>query len=252
MPRKKATTSPEGALTEAGAAAVRRSWGAEALVALVPEGLRAAVKRVQVEGKWVDLEDPEGVEPAAWLEVMPGQNPLRPVVRNVENGRLQPGSGRYPAANNPAVVGAVAAFKYSKSYREALEAAVPFQDPDARFSLERLIEDAFDAAEGSPATGKCSHCGKTSVVTHKKDPNAIFKLIELLVGKAPQTIEVKGDISVRLQEVMQARVEAPVLYMTTEEWTRRQEALIADGTINPEWIEGSFKEVPVDVKKLAE
>lgn len=243
---------------------VRRSWAAEAMLALVPEGLRASVRRVKVEGQWVEVDDireqrdpnvpPTGRDmvplgfntplmPERALEVMPGQNALKPVIREIESGRVVAGSGRYPMANNIGAIGAATAYKRSKSYREAIESLIPFEDSDARFSVERLIDDAFDAAEGSPQTVRCPHCNKDGVVAFKKDGNLIFKLIELLVGKAPQTIEVKADISARLAEVMNARQDAKVIHMTREQWEARETRLIADGTIDPEWLEGEYKEI---------
>lgn len=245
---------------------IRRSWAAEAMLALVPEGLRPSVARVMTDDGWYDIPEPEGgrdpltdpptgrdilsqgAEPhqlpvSRYLEVLPGQNPLKPVIREMETGRIVAGSGRYPKANNPAAVGAASAWKRSKSYREALEKAITYEDEEARFSLERLIEDAFDAAEGSPQTVKCPHCRKDGLVAFKKDGNLIFKLIELLVGKAPQTIEVKGDINLKLQEVMNARQEAAVIYMPKEEWEARERRLMEAGIINPQWLEGEYREV---------
>jgi hypothetical protein len=218
---------------------VRRSWELEAIVALVPEALRPAIR-------WVRIEDVhETVNPEGTLEVLPGQNPLRPVIRycaDVEGtaGQLVAGSGRYPKANDTSILARTTGYKRSKSYREAIEAAIPFEDPDARYSLERLIDDAFEAAEGSPQTvQQCPHLGCTEkhVVAFKKDGNLIFKLIELIVGKAPQTLEITGELDVRLAEVMGER-EAPVnvLRLTREEAEDRKRQLVAQGIVDKEWV----------------
>lgn len=216
------------------------------MLALVPEGLRSRVTRVMIEGSYEDIPVLDSGEPGDFmaLEVLPGQNPLRPVIREVATGRLVAGSGRYPNANNPAAVGASTAYKRSKSYREAIEAVIQFENEDARYSVERLIDDAFDAAEGSPTTARCPHCHKDGLVVQKKDGNLIFKLIELLVGKAPQTIEVKGDISHRLVEVMNATGPATVITMSKADWEAREASLIAKGVIDPEWLEGNYRELP--------
>lgn len=260
------------------AAAIRRSWSAEALLALVPMDLRPYVWRVKAEDEWVEVPDirprndgaylerdpnepptgremvPSGVDGVVLaprtLEVLPGQNPLKPVIRTSEDGRVVAGSGRYPMANNIGAIGAATAWKRSKTYREAIEKIIPFEDPDARFTLERLVEDAFDAAEGSPQQVKCPHCGKVGITAFKKDGQLIFKLIELVVGQAPKTVEIKGDISVKLQEVMNARDDAAVITMSKEEWEGREARLLASGVLKPEWLEGEFREVEDPTEKV--
>lgn len=180
------------------------------------------------------------------LEALPGQNALKPVIRETATGRLVAGSGRYPMANNPASVGAAAAWKRSKSAREALEKAIPFEDPEARFSLERLIEDAFDAAEGSPQQVRCPHCGKQGVVAFKKDGQLIFKLMELIVGAAPKTVEVKTTLDVRLQQVMSERTVVPtVVTMSREDYEARQVSLLAKGVLSEDWLgeDAQYREV---------
>lgn len=122
------------------------------------------------------------------VEVLPGQNPSKPVVREVGTGRLVPGSGRYPRANDPAHLGKTTAYKHSKSYREALEALFPVDGDESRpGSLAWLAKMCREAGEGSPQTIDCPECGYHGLHVYKKDGLLLFKLVELLTGKARET-----------------------------------------------------------------
>lgn len=138
----------------------------------------------------IDLIPPElkaRVE-AGELEILPGQNPERPVVRDAQSKQLVPGSGRYPRANDVGRVSRLTAYKRTNSYRQALEQNWPMEgDEDTPRTIAWLSKQAMLAAEGSPQTISCPECGYRGVHAFKKDGLLLFKLIELLTGKARET-----------------------------------------------------------------
>ena len=133
------------------------------------------------------------------LEVLVGQNPAKPVVRVLlpevdingklyQQGQLVPGSGRYPRAIDAAKMGKATAYKHSNSYRGKLEELWPMDgDENTRGSLAWLAKMTREAADGSPQMLYCPECGAKSLQAFKKDGLLLFKLTELLTGKARET-----------------------------------------------------------------
>jgi len=158
----------------------------EELLALTPERYRMDV----LEGR---------------LEVLEGQNPNKPVIRvscdlfyvdgkDYKRGQTVPGTGRYPNANDIAVIGKETAYKLSKSYREAIETLTPIDGgPEVKGSVAWWFDQAWQAASGSPQLVTCTSCGHKWNHAFKKDGGLIFKMIELVGGKAKET----KDINVR-------------------------------------------------------
>ena len=133
------------------------------------------------------------------LEVLPGQRVDKPVVREAATGKLVKGSGRYPRANDPAQLGRLTAYKHSKSYREAVENLFPIDGDESKpGSMAWLAKNIREAAEGSPQTLTCGECGATSLHAFKKDGLLLFKLLELLAGKARET----QDLNVRSESLV--------------------------------------------------
>jgi hypothetical protein len=216
---------------------------AELLLANLPETMKAGVKEVELETGEVVLINPLGI-----LRVSPGQNPNKPMVRDMTNGRLVRGSGRHPRANDAAAVSRRSSYKRSKSYREAIERAIPYENPEARYSLEKLIDAAFNAADGSPQYVQCEGCGKHQVKVLKQDGNLIFKLIELLVGSAPKTIELSGGVDLRIQEIMSGQKPFEVWDISQEEVDQRTKLLLEEGVIEAEWLEVEDGPVESDMR----
>lgn len=224
--------------------------------ALIPADLRGNVGRFHLEDGLFTVADfdPE----VHFLEALPGQNALKPVVRRVDNGQLVPGSGRYPMANNPAAIANQNTWKLAESYREALNQRFPHTGigPDGR-SLDTIVDSFLEACNGSPQYVVCGHpgCEKKHMVAFKKEAAPLYKFIELLVGPAPKVIEVKGTLDMRLRDVVATRTEVPVVItMSKEEWEAREQQLITDGVIEREWLEGEYTDIvdPADEPKLAE
>lgn len=124
----------------------------------------------------------------------------KPVVVEARNNHIK--HGRYITANNPAEIGRQSAYKRKASYREmqAIYIGVePGEHEKQIISLKEVIDALWDAANGSPQMVKCPHpelhppgskVPLEHVVAFKKDPNALFKLYENLVGKAVETTDV--------------------------------------------------------------
>lgn len=223
---------------------------------LIPETLRGNVGRFHLEDGVFTVADFDPV--THFLEALPGQNPLKPVVRRVADGQIVPGSGRYPMANNPAAIANQNTWKLSEGFRGALEARFPFAGvgPDGR-AFDDIVDSFLEAVNGTPQYVVCGHpgCEKKHMVAFKKEAAPLYKFIELLVGPAPKVLEVKGTLDVRLRDVVAARTEVPtVITMSKEEWEEREQRLITDGVIEREWLEGEYTDIvdPSDEPKLAE
>lgn len=159
------------------------------IIDLVPDRLRAGVLdgtlAVKPREMWYDQE--------------------KPVVVNARTNHIQ--HGRYITANNPAVVSRQSAYKRKKGYKEMQQVFIgtePGEHEKQIISLKEVVEALWDAANGSPQMIKCPHpelhppgsrVPLEHVVAFKKDPNALFKLYENLVGKATETSEINVNQS---------------------------------------------------------
>ena len=146
------------------------------------------------------------------IEVMPGIQPDKPVIRDARTKHLLPGSGRHPLKEKvpEKAVTPVSDYRKTVQYREAFEQLFPAGgDPDERGSLAWWFDKAWMAAEGSPQLVECAHPelhqDKKSgppkhIVAFKLDGALIFKMIELAVGKASQSI----NINAREEKIVKA------------------------------------------------
>ena len=133
----------------------------------------------------------------------------KPVIIGSTDGRIK--HGRYSTANNPAIIGKTTAYKRKKGYQEMQSVyigAEPGEHEKQIISLKEIIDALWDAANGSPQFIECPHpelhegrdfSSLRHVVAFKKDPNALFKLYENLVGKATETSEVNINQSTLVQ-----------------------------------------------------
>lgn len=115
----------------------------------------------------------------------------RPVIVEAHNNHIK--SGRYKTANDPATVSKQTAYKRKRSYKEMQQVyitAEPGESKEQLFSIKEIIEALWEAANGSPQKVTCPDCGQQNIVAFKKDPNALFKLYENIVGKATETSEI--------------------------------------------------------------
>lgn len=147
----------------------------EDILDLIPERLMAGV----LDGSLL-------VRPrSAWW------NQDKPVIVEAATSHIK--AGRYATANDPGVVSKQTAYKRKKSYKEMQQmyiTAEPGETKEQIISIKEIIEALWDAANGSPQKVVCPDCGQQNVFAFKKDPNALFKLYENIVGKATETSEI--------------------------------------------------------------
>lgn len=209
------------------------------IIALIPARYRHRVQAVE------DLE----LDAAGDLLVYRGERPEKPVILDAETKRYVKGSGRRHGANDIGAISRATAIKRSASYREAFEktiAPLRADNPEAAFSLERLIEVAFSAAEGFPQEVDCGHpeahtraAERKHVVAFKPDMNIVFRMIELLVGKAKETIDANINITTKRLEYLMTVRDTPqaVYYVTEAEQRERYETMVREGIIEPDWVD---------------
>ena len=168
--------------------------------------------------------------------------------------------GQAPNTPDPAETGRRTALKQTASFRSALEMFIPlFKEDGQRQSFEGLVEKFVWAIEGYPTEVRidCPHpttCDlkgrngelKKHVITviDKPNPEMMFKLIELLAGKAAQTVQqtTRFEADIRLLEHRTAEV---VVYdMSTQTAEQRKQRLIDSGVIEAEWLEKVMPSTP--------
>lgn len=168
------------------------------IIDLIPERLQAGV----LDGTLI-------VKPQSmWY------NETKPVVVD-DQGRIK--AGRYKKAADIATISKLTAYKRKKGYREMQNmyiGAEPGEHEKQIISLKEIIEALWDAANGSPQRVTCKHCGRDEIVAFKKDPNALFKLYENLVGKATETTEINVNQNTLVQLLSDQR---PVSELTVIE-----------------------------------
>lgn len=162
-------------------------------------------------------------------------SPDKPVIVESHNNHIK--HGRYATANDPAIVSRQTAYKRKKGYQEMQHVyigAEPGEHEKQIISLKEIIDALWDAANGSPQYIDCPHpelhtgrdiASLKHAVAFKKDPNALFKLYENLVGKATETSEINVN-QTSLVKLLQDRTpltEVTVIDMTpTQVYERRK------------------------------
>lgn len=161
----------------------------EAIIDLIPERFQSGV----LDGSLVVRP------PVHWY------SSDKPVIVGAHDNHIK--HGRYATANNPAILGKTSAYKRKRAYREMKEIYIgsePGEHRDQIISLKEIIDALWDAANGSPQEVDCPHpelhtgrdiAGLRHVIAFKKDPNALFKLYENLVGRANETTDINVNQS---------------------------------------------------------
>jgi hypothetical protein len=160
--------------------------------------------------------------------VFPGQDPEKPVVRDAETKRLVKGTGITPHHNDVGQISKETAWKRTNDYGDWLQSKLKISElptPQDRESADWWWERAQEAAQHAYAEVKCPSCNH--VWEHrvgKQDGNLIFKIMELVTGKATQ----KTEINIRQQEILQIlneateRREITIHTLTPDEVERRR------------------------------
>lgn len=106
-------------------------------------------------------------------------------------GRIK--SGRY-ISNDPGVISKTTAYKRKRGFREMRDLYVPAtagETAQAITSLEEIVKALWDAVNGSPQQIECPcGCGYKGIYAFKKDPNALFRWYENIVGRAVETQDI--------------------------------------------------------------
>lgn len=164
----------------------------------------------------------------------------KPVIVDAHDNHIK--YGRYSTANNPTVVSRQTAYKRKRGYKEMQAVyigAEPGEHEKQIISLKEVIDALWDAANGSPQYIDCPHpelhtgrdvAGLKHVVAFKKDPNALFKLYENLVGKATETtdINVNQNTLVKLLTDQTPLTELTVIDLPPDQIYERKKLMTAE------------------------
>lgn len=114
----------------------------------------------------------------------------KPVLVDVK-GRIK--SGRY-ISNDPGVISKTSAYKRKRGFREMRDLFVPAtsgETAQAITSLEEIVKSLWEAVNGSPQQIECPcGCEYKGLYAFKKDPNALFRWYENIVGRATETQDI--------------------------------------------------------------
>lgn len=154
-------------------------------------------------------------------EVLPGKQGDKPVIRYATSKQFVPnvGSGQYPGAVDLGEIAKATGFKRSRPYREAIEALAPWdQGPEFAGSLAWWYEKARWAASGAPQKVDCQHtgCSEKHLVAFKPDGGLIFKFMEMMIGKAPATMDLTVDATLEMLTVALSKRETEVKVITSD------------------------------------
>jgi hypothetical protein len=165
-------------------------------------------------------------------EVLPGKVGSKPVIRYADSKQFVPdvGSGQYPGAPDLGAIAKNTAFMKSKPYREAIEALTPLGvGPEVNGSLAWWHAKAMWAAKGAPQEVNCQHegCDKKHLVAFKPDGALIFKFMEMIIGKAPATVDmtVDGQLQVLSQVLTQRDIQVTILEHDPSEAIKRSKLI---------------------------
>lgn len=214
-----------------------------------PKGSRLSVTEIE---EIIDLI-PERFQPGVLDGSLAVRPPIhwwsedKPVIVDSATNHIR--YGRYATANNPALLGKLSAYKRKKSYREMQQIYIgsePGEHEKQIISLKEIIDALWDAANGSPQEVDCPHpelhtgrdiASLKHVIAFKKDPNALFKLYENLVGKATETTDINVNQShlVKLLSDPTPMRDITVISMSPQEVYERKKLI--EGTIDSEVLE---------------
>lgn len=212
------------------AAQIRKANEQERLL----EGLRAS-PHAHLLDEYQPERTPRGVKVGP-IEVMPGLDPDRPVLRDARTKRAVEGTGKHLPKPPPSTQAVVAPqYRDKVEYREAFEKLFPAGgDIDERGSLAWWFDKAWLAAEGSPQFVDCphpeAHIDKKDgplkhVTAFKLEASLIFKMVELAVGKATQTVNVNAREE-KITKALEYRVFDVTLHGISDFEANERKALI--------------------------
>lgn len=151
------------------------------------------------------------------IQVLEGQDPAKPVIRDAKTKRTMAGSGRMKRKEDTALVAGDKAYRQTTEYRERFAQLMPEGDVDEIGSDAWWMDRAIHLAMGSPTEVDCPHPElhtadmrrKNGTVKHmliqKPDNTVVNNLLRMRFGNAPQTVNVNKQEH-RLIESLEHRV----------------------------------------------
>lgn len=213
---------------------------------------------------------PGGIVRIGPIEVFEGANPDKPVIRSKDTKRTLKGSGpmkRHSKEEKAATaLTPNADFRSSVSYREAFEALLPADaDVSVRGSLAWWFDQAWQAAEGSPQLVDCPHPDLHEkskqpikhIVAFKKEATLIFKMLELAVGKAQQTVNVNTNERKLIESLEHRVVEIKLQGFDVSDTDARIDMIrsfgyqLTEGESDPDEVDGVYTTVEVQPEPAA-
>lgn len=213
---------------------------------------------------------PDGKVRVGPLEIFEGANPDKPVIRDKDTKRTVKGSGPMKRHSkeelNPVLPSTTDSYRNSMSYREAFERLLPADaDVNVRGSLAWWFDQAWQAAEGSPQMVDCPHPELHAhskqpikhLVAMKKDGQLVFKMLELAVGKAQQTVNVNTNERKLIESLEHRVVEIKLQGFDVADTDARINMIksfgyqLAEGESDPNEVDGVYTTIEVQPEPAA-
>jgi hypothetical protein len=158
------------------------------------------------------------------------------------------GTDRPAGSPDMAAVGKANGFKNTNAYREAWQSMFNLAGEQGGVGFEELMDKLWWAANGAEQLVECAHdgCGKRHMVAFKPDAKILFSMVESMIGRASQQVEVNGAVG-HVHAVLREAAENASA-SGVEVWSvnpqdpegeaeRRKIALLESGDIEADWFE---------------
>lgn len=188
------------------------------------------------------------------IQVLAGEDPKKPVIRDAHTKRAMKGSGRFKRGDKPAVPPELA-YRETTEYRERFSQLMIEGDVDEYGSDAYIYDQAMKLAAGVPTEVDCPHPElHTSdlrrrngpvkhIVIQVPDKTTINNLLRMKFGNAPTQININKKEH-RLVESLEYRVhEVRLQGFDTAEADTRKQLIEGFGYELESPLEGSFAEV---------
>jgi hypothetical protein len=156
------------------------------------------------------------------------------------------GTDRAVGSPDMAEVGKANGYKNTTAYREAWQTMFALAGEAGGVGFEALMDKVWWAANGAEQLVACTHdgCGKRHMVAFKPDAKVLFQMVESVIGRASQQVEVSGQVG-HIHDILReaANDDSPIEVWSVnpqdpqgESERRKQNALDA-GVVEADWFE---------------